>query len=83
MPKPMKDYEKRGLFCEYEYCIEEQPLHPTGKDDPSCPIFGHNCPGGIEKVKTCGKSIYDIPEERMYKGKIKIVEGKLYKDEGN
>lgn len=65
--KEMKDYKKKGLFCEYEYCIEEQPLE-HGK--LSCPVWGHDCPGGIEKLKTCNKRITDIPEERMYKGKI-------------
>lgn len=65
--KPMKDYAKRGLFCKYEYCIEEQPL--TG-GELRCPIWGHDCPGGAAEIETCGKRISDIPEERMYKGEI-------------
>ena len=63
----MKDYKEKGLFCEYEYCIEEQPLE---HGELSCPVWGHDCPGRIAKLKTCGKRISDIPEERMYKGKI-------------
>ena len=63
MFKPMEDYAKKGLFCEYEYCIEEMPLEDRGES--SCPVFGHNCPGGKERVKTCGKTIDDIPKERF------------------
>jgi len=75
--KEMKDYKKRGLFCEYEYCIEEQPLIGG---ELRCPVWGHDCPGGIEKLKTCGKEISGIPEERIYRGKIKIIEGEIFKD---
>ena len=74
----MKDYKKRGLFCEYEHCIESMPLV---NGYISCPVWGHDCPGGIDKKKACGKTINDIPEKRIYRGKIKIIEGKVYKDE--
>ncbi|GAH79725.1 unnamed protein product, partial [marine sediment metagenome] len=33
----------------------------------SCPVFGHNCPGGTEKISKCGKTIEDIPSERFIK----------------
>ena len=79
--KEMKDYKEKGLFCEYEYCIEEQPLHLNGNDTLSCSVWGHNCPGGINKILTCGKKISDMPEERIYRGKIKIIEGEIFKDE--
>jgi len=76
--QPMLDYRELGLFCEYEYCIEDLPLD---HGDLSCPVWGHDCPGGIDKKKACGKTINDIPEKRIYRGKIKIIEGKVYKDE--
>lgn len=60
MASPMKDYAKRGLFCEYEYCIEEQPFD----GESACPTWGHDCPGGVAKAETCGKTIDDIPEKR-------------------
>ena len=62
MKKSMKDYVEQGLFCEYEYCIEEMPL-THGKS--SCPVWGHDCPGGCAKVETCGKEISDMPKERF------------------
>ena len=60
----MKDYAKKGLFCEYEYCIEEMPLV---HGELSCPVWGHDCPGGVAKVGTCGKTINDVPKERFAK----------------
>ncbi len=76
MFKPMEDYAKKGLFCEYEYCIEEMPLMEE-RGGLSCPVWGHNCPGGKERVKTCGKTIDDIQEERF--AKPEKVEGYLKK----
>jgi hypothetical protein len=63
---PNLDYEKHGLLCEWEHCIEWMPLteEPTGL---SCPVFEHNCPGGVERVSTCGKTIGDIPSNRFIK----------------
>jgi len=57
---PNLDYKKHGLLCEWEHCIEWMPLaaEPT---ELSCPVFGHNCPGGVEKISICGKTIEDIP----------------------
>ena len=61
---PNLDYEKHGLLCEWEHCIEWMPL--TRKTtEYSCPVFGHNCPGGVEKIRTCGKTIEDIPTRRF------------------
>lgn len=57
--KPMKDYKERGLFCEYEYCIEEQDFEGS-----PCPVWGHSCPGGDIMIEICGKTIEDIPEKR-------------------
>lgn len=63
---PNSDYIKHGLVCEWEHCIEWMPLtkEPT---EYSCPVFGHNCPGGIEKILKCGKTIEDIPSKRFIK----------------
>lgn len=63
---PNLDYEKHGLICEWEHCIEWMPLtaEPT---ELSCPVFRHNCPGGVEKISICGKTIKDIPSNRFIK----------------
>lgn len=63
---PNSDYEKHSLLCEWEHCIEWMPLteEPT---EISCPVFGHNCPGGVEKVSECGKATEDIPSNRFMK----------------
>ncbi len=63
-----KDWKKQGALCGYEHCIELMFL--TEKSTKiSCPIFGHNCPGGKEMVKKCivGKKRF-IPKERFKKG---------------
>lgn len=63
---PNLDYKKHGLICEWEHCIELMPLteKPTKK---SCLLFGHNCPGGVMKIRECGKTIEDIPKNRFIK----------------
>ena len=49
---PNEEFEEMGHICLYEYCIETQEL--TEEDTAlSCPIFGHNCPGGEKQVKFC------------------------------
>ena len=57
--KENQDYEKQGFICEWEHCIEFQPLK-NPPDDASCKIFGHDCPGGAEKRKKCNKILKDI-----------------------
>ena len=51
---PNPDYEEQGLMCPWQHCIEQTPLRPENSET-SCPIFGHDCPGGIEQVKVCQK----------------------------
>ena len=63
---PNTDYAKHGLICEWEHCIEWMPLTEESTKY-SCPVFGHNCPGGAEKVSKCGKTIEDIPSDRFVK----------------
>jgi hypothetical protein len=63
---PNPDYARHGLICEWEHCIEWMPLteEPT---EYSCPVFGHNCPGGVERISKCSKTIEDIPIDRFMK----------------
>jgi len=63
---PNPDYAKHGLICEWEHCIEWMPLTEE-RTECSCPVFGHNCPGGVEKVSKCGKTLEDIPSSRFIK----------------
>lgn len=55
------DYKKQGLICEWEHCIEYQPLKPN-RDEESCKIFGHDCPGGKETCVNCKKEISDLAD---------------------
>ena len=48
---PNLDFEAQGLVCEYEHCIEHMPLGEPSDD--SCPLFGHDCPGGRRRIATC------------------------------
>jgi hypothetical protein len=49
---PNLDFDEQGLVCEYEHCIEHMPLREE-RSDESCPVFGHDCPGGSRRVVTC------------------------------
>jgi len=51
---PNENYKKQDLVCEWEHCIEHMPLKQ--RTNKSCPIFGHDCPGGADKVSKCEKS---------------------------
>lgn len=53
------NYKQQGLICEWEHCIEFQPLKSI-PDESSCKIFGHDCPGGKETCQKCNKTIKDI-----------------------
>jgi len=41
--------------CLYEHCIENMPLFEN--NIVGCSVFGHDCPGGIEQVKVCRRSV--------------------------
>ena len=52
--KPNYAFNKQGLLCPWEHCIELYPLL-AGRDTnlQSCPIFGHCCPGGEMQAQIC------------------------------
>jgi len=50
--QPNPQWHEQGLMCEYEHCIEHMPLDPV-RGDVSCPLFGHDCPGGVDRVASC------------------------------
>ncbi len=60
------NYKQHSLTCEYEHCIELMPLTEEETQN-SCPLWGHNCPGGTEKISKCNKTIADIPKSRFIK----------------
>jgi hypothetical protein len=49
---PNESFEEQDLLCAYEHCIENQSLQDE-RDERSCPVFGHDCPGGELQVETC------------------------------
>ncbi len=57
---PNDIFEEQGLICEWQHCIENFPIH---KEETilSCPIFGHDCPGGKKAKENCGISKEDLP----------------------
>ncbi len=61
-----ESFDEQELHCEWEHCIELMPLNKE-RSNKDCPVFGHECPGGVGKVIKCDKSIKDIPEERFVK----------------
>ncbi len=52
---PRADYKQRGQCCPYEHCIELMGMShaPTER---SCPLFGHDCPGGTTQVEACKRT---------------------------
>jgi hypothetical protein len=50
--EPLKDLEDWGMVCAYEHCIERSPL-PLERHEGSCPVFGHDCPGGVDLARAC------------------------------
>ena len=62
---PVENYEDHGLMCEWEHCIEHMPLADP-KTDLSCPVFGHDCPGGKSLSLTC-RSITEESDSRARK----------------
>ncbi len=60
------DYKQHGLACEWEHCIELMPLTEETTRN-SCLLWGHNCPGGVDKISECNKTIDDIPPTRFIK----------------
>lgn len=61
---PNPEYQEQGLLCEWEHCIEWMPLRPQ-RTQESCPVFGHDCPGGPDRVRQCGRTMDDIPKSRF------------------
>jgi hypothetical protein len=53
---PNFQIEKR--ICGYEHCIESMPFSNQGID---CPVFGHDCPGGISQVQICKRKKDEPP----------------------
>lgn len=49
---PNESADASGLTCEWEHCIEHLPLKRE-RDEESCPVFGHDCPGGASQALTC------------------------------
>ena len=70
------NWKKEYLVCGYEHCIENFPVSDE-KTEFYCPIFGHNCPGGLEEKKYCGVILENIksknefsdlsPKERLHR----------------
>ncbi len=60
------DFEKQERICAYEHCIESMPFSDLGMD---CPVFGHDCPGGISQVETCRKTKGRLRSVPLSKGK--------------
>jgi len=49
-------WEEMGMFCRWEHCIEMMTLRDK-RDENSCPIFGHDCPGGPKQVRECKRDL--------------------------
>lgn len=61
-----KHYSQQGIFCEWEHCIEHFPLKEEA-NDLSCPVFGHDCPGGRVTRNSCNRTVEDFPKKRFIK----------------
>jgi hypothetical protein len=50
--RPFADWQAAGLLCPWQHCIERAPLRAE-RDEHSCPVFGHDCPGGAAQAAAC------------------------------
>jgi hypothetical protein len=50
--EPLEDWKEKGMTCPYEHCIERSPLR-LEQHEGSCPVYGHDCPGGASKARAC------------------------------
>lgn len=44
--------KQRKTVCQWEHCIEYMALREN-RNEYSCPVFGHDCPGGKYQVEDC------------------------------
>ena len=49
---PNEKWQEEELACAFEHCIERMPLK-SERWEGSCPVFGHDCPGGVSQVDAC------------------------------
>jgi len=57
--EPDWDFHERGQLCEWEHCIERMPR--SSQETPkACSVFGHDCPGGHDRVSRCDLTVDDI-----------------------
>lgn len=59
---------QKHAICRYEHCIENMPLGPD-RTAKSCPIFGHNCPGGARSAEACRRQVERERKSKAPKGK--------------
>jgi hypothetical protein len=59
------EFIKHGAGCAYEHCIEHMPLE---YGESSCPVFGHDCPGGSGQANHCinQEKEYDAMNKAQY-----------------
>lgn len=50
---PNPYWRDQNGICRYQHCIETMPIRTPREELYSCPLFGHDCPGGQEAVYAC------------------------------
>jgi hypothetical protein len=63
---PNMDWERQGLICRFEHCIERMPLK-SEQWEGSCPVFGHDCPGAVKQANICRLEKVRVPPSRLVK----------------
>lgn len=53
LKKPNPYWRDQHGICRWEHCIENQPHYEDRPIAKSCPIFGHDCPGGARAATAC------------------------------
>ena len=53
------NWKEDEQVCEWEHCVHEMPYK---EGEGNCWVFGHDCPGGLEKIKECNVTIEDVKE---------------------
>lgn len=48
-----ENWRENGQVCEWEHRIELEPTRERDRGGRACFLFGHECPGGLERARMC------------------------------
>lgn len=65
--EPNEKWKSQKGICQYEHCIENMGF--SDDEGKSCPVFGHDCPGGKKQADLCNTDKGDAVNSIIKVGK--------------